>query len=69
MTRLATELDRLHDRILAADADARLQLQPRLADLIDRMDAAGEPVPAGIRDLCEQLTNDAIEAQFDNVPV
>lgn len=69
MTRLATELDRLHDRILAADGDTRLELQPRLANLLDRMDAAGEFVPADIRDLCEQLTNDAIEAQFDNMPV
>lgn len=69
MTKLADDLHRLHRRILAADADSRVELQPRIAALISEMDALGEPVPTFIRDLCEDITNDAIEAQFDNMPV
>lgn len=69
MTKLKDDLDRLHDRILAVKPDLRQQFLPRLDALIARMDAEGEAVPAGIRDLFEELTNAAIEAQFDNMPV
>ena len=69
MSKLTNELDRLHDRILATEADTRHRFQPQLAALIDRMDGANEPVPAGIRGLCEELTCAAIEARLDNVPV
>ena len=69
MTDLTIELERLHDRVLNADADTRYLFQPRLAELVERMDEAGEAVPAGIRQLLDELTNDAIEAQFDNMPV
>jgi len=69
MTKLTEDLERLRDRILAADPEDRLRYQPRIAALIAEMDAAGAPVPTGIRDLCDDLANDAIEAQFDNMPV
>ena len=69
MTDLTTEIGRLHDRILEADIDRRYLFQPRLAALVEQMDVAGVPVPAGIRQMLEELTNDAIEAQFDNMPV
>lgn len=69
MSTLPEDLNRLHDRILDADPDSRKKFLPKLNELIERMDAAGEHVPAGIRDLHEELTADAIEAQFDNMPV
>lgn len=69
MTHMTEDLNRLHDRILDAEPDSRKKFLPALNEMIERMDAAGEPVPAGIRDLHEELTADAIEAQFDNMPV
>ena len=69
MTDLTTELDHLHDRILGAEADTRYLFRSRLAELIGRMDTAEETVPPGIRQLLEELTAEAIEAQFDNMPV
>ncbi len=69
MTTLSTELNRLHDRIVAARPETRHEFQPALADLIERMEVAGEHVPAEIRNLSEDLLNDKIERQFDNMPV
>ncbi|MDM8168204.1 hypothetical protein [Roseovarius sp.] len=69
MTKLTEDMNRLHDRILETDEEHRHQFRPKLTELIERMEEAGENVPAGIRDLHEELTADAIEAQFDNMPV
>lgn len=69
MTMPARDLEHLCDRILRADPARRLRHQPELAALIARMEAAGEPVPAAARNLCEELTCAMIEAQFDNMPV
>lgn len=69
MTMLERNLERLYDRILRTTPDAQLRLQPELADVIARMEEANKPVPPAIRDLCEELTCAAIEAQFDNMPV
>lgn len=69
MAMLERDLQELYDRILQATPEMRLSLQPELAELIERMDLAGKHVPAPIRDLCEELTCAAIEAQFDNLPV
>ncbi len=69
MTKLERDLQDLYDRILQEEPEARLNLQPDLAELIERMDLAGKHVPAAIRDTCEDLTRAAIEAQFDNLPV
>lgn len=69
MNTLTEDLDRLHHRILAADAESRRKFLPRLTQMIGRMDAAGTHVPARVRNLHEELTADAIEAQFDNMPV
>lgn len=69
MSTLHTELNRLRDRIVAARPETRHAFQPALAEMIERMEAAGEPVPAEFRNLSEDLLNDAIERQFDNMPV
>ncbi|KRS15706.1 hypothetical protein [Roseovarius indicus] len=69
MTPLTEDLNRLHDRILETEPESRQKFLPKLNELIGRMHEAGQEVPAGIRDLHEDLTADAIEAQFDNLPV
>jgi len=69
MTILERDLQKLHDRILQATPEKRFSLLPGFADLIARMDAADAHVPPACRDLCEELTCAAIEAQFDNMPV
>lgn len=69
MSTLTEDLNRLHDRILDADPDSRQKFLPSLNEMIERLEAAGEAVPAGARDLQDELTADAIEAQFDNMPV
>jgi len=69
MTALTSELSALHRQILRESAARRYYHQPRLARLIERMEARGESVPSDIRCLNEELVNDAIEAQFDNMPV
>ncbi len=69
MTKLKEELGRLLERISKADEQTCYRYQPQLTALIDRLDAAGEHVPNEVRHLEEELTNDAIEAQFDNMPV
>ena len=69
MTRLQTELTALIDRIDATHPEAKHRFHSQLSALIDRMDASGERVPPQARHLAEDLVNDAIEAQFDNMPV
>ena len=69
MTKLKQELAHLLERISKADEDICYRYQPQLSALIERMDASGERVPPEVRHLEEELTNDAIEAQFDNMPV
>lgn len=69
MTDLRGELQQLHQKILATKSEDKYRLQPQLDRIIERMDARGEEVKAEIRWLNEELLNDAIEAQFDNMPV
>lgn len=69
MDRLSEEMTQLHRQILATAEDTRYLLQPRLSGLINRMKAQGHEIPKDIRNLHDELTEAAIEAQFDNMPV
>lgn len=69
MTSLKSELDRLEDQIARSDPDSRHRYQPQLRKLIRRMDVEGAQVPLAVRQLHEDLVCEAIEAQFDNLPV
>ena len=69
MADLKGELRILHQRILDLPSENRFKLQPQLNRIIEEMDASGEPVTAEVRWLNEELLSDAIEAQFDNMPV
>lgn len=61
--------DDLLERIAMASPEQRLELQPELSRVIDRMQRSGEPVPTRLRNLNAQLCDEAIEARFDNLPV
>jgi len=69
MTDCSSELETLYQTIMSAEAGDRVQFQRKLAQLIDRAIAHGECVRTEIRLLNEELVNEAIESQFDNMPV
>lgn len=69
MNRLSQEIKQLHRQILDLKECERYRLQPRLAGLLGQMRHAGEPVPKNMQRLNEALLHEAIEAQFENMPV
>ena len=69
MDHLSDEMTELHTRILETAEDSRYLLQPSLAGLLNRMKAQGHEIPQDLRKLHDELTDAAIEAQFDNMPV
>ncbi|MGK7652552.1 MULTISPECIES: hypothetical protein [unclassified Roseovarius] len=69
MTSLTQEIKQLHRQILDLEEAERYRLQPRLAGLLGQMRHAGEPVPSQLQRLNETLLDEAIEAQFENMPV
>lgn len=69
MTNLTTELARLEHKIVQADAATRHHYQPQLRRMMERLRAESEEVPTRTKQLHEQLLCQAIEAQFDNMPV
>ncbi|PIE12215.1 MAG: hypothetical protein CSA70_10800 [Rhodobacterales bacterium] len=62
-------LDELEDRIEAVPSDKHHVFQAELHGLIERMRNAGVAIPDRVRRMDAALTEDAIEAQFDNMPV
>lgn len=61
--------DTLVQEITNGNASQRLQLQPKLTQMVDDIQKSGVPVPPQLRNLSEQLLEEAIEARFDNLPV
>ncbi|WP_425046221.1 hypothetical protein [Primorskyibacter sp. S87] len=59
----------LEAKIEAANTDSRLKLQPEFSALIARMLSEGEAVPVRMRRLEASLSDEAVEARFDNMPV
>lgn len=47
----------------------RYRLQPKLESMITSMKLRGERVPASARKLNTDLREEALEAQFENLPV
>lgn len=68
-TNLLQDLKNVQRQITDLDASERYRLQPRLAALLGRLRKAGEPIPPQLRRLNDELLDEAIEAQFDNMPV
>ncbi len=59
----------LSTRIARCDAAQRHRFQADLHRLVERALAAGLDVPGDVHRLDDQLTDAAIEAQFDNMPI
>ena len=69
MTNTRTELDRLEHQIGQANHDIRHKLEPQLRRMIASLHDEGIAVPDQTKILHEMLLCEAIEAQFDNMPV
>ena len=69
MDNLDTRLDSLMLKIKQAGPVTRFKLQPQLSSLIHEIEAQGTRVRRHTRLLNEELLNEAIEAQFENMPV
>ncbi len=69
MTYLDAELDRLQAVIGATAPDARYRLEPQVRKLIVNLRNEGRAVPARIKALHTTLLSEAIEVEFDNMPV
>lgn len=63
------EVEMLERRLDGACLDTRLQMQPTVSKMVERMRAQGMQVPSRLRRLDASLCEDAIEARFDNMPV
>lgn len=63
------EAERLESRISGADQDQRLALQPQFSAVLARLKNQGMAVPQRLQRLDAALAEEAIEAQFDNMPV
>lgn len=59
----------LEATINGASGDQRLELQPQLSRVLDRLAREGGHVPASLRNLNAVLLDEAIERRFDNLPV
>ncbi|THH38083.1 hypothetical protein E4Z66_00445 [Aliishimia ponticola] len=64
-----TDADRLAREIRESSTDRRIELQPLFGRMLQGLEESGVPVPARMRNLHEQLLEEAIEAKFDNLPV
>lgn len=59
----------LEHQIESADAEDRLKLQPEFSRVLERLTAERKKVPSRLRRLEAALTDEAVEAQFNNMPV
>ena len=66
---LVSHADQLAQEIKLASPETRLKMQPELGKVLQELEQAGTVVPARLRNLHEQLLEEAIEAQFDNLPI
>lgn len=69
MKDLNAQLTLLLDKIQEESSGARFRLQPQLNSLICELEKEGTRVVPSARRMNEMLRNEAMEAQFDNMPV
>lgn len=69
MTSLRDEVDRLQLAIGQADPITRYKHEPDLRHAMDRLRANDVAVPEQVKRLHQILLSEAIEAEFDNMPV
>lgn len=66
---LVSEAEYLVAHIRSAPAARRLELQPKLGAVLEKLMLGGVQVPRNMRLLHDELLDEAIEARFDNIPV
>ena len=66
---LYSEAEQLEAKLQGACLETRLALQPSVTKIIERMRQQGVHIPSRLRRLDAALCEDAMEAQFDNLPV
>ncbi|TDK41219.1 hypothetical protein [Antarcticimicrobium luteum] len=66
---IIAEAEHLERQIADADRELRQALQPQLSQILARLESAGAQVPQRLRRLEACLTDEAVEARFDNLPV
>lgn len=64
-----TEAEDLEKRIAGCTLEQRIELQPELSGILERMKAHGETAPVRLKRLEASLSDEAVEARFDNMPV
>ncbi|WP_294608964.1 hypothetical protein [uncultured Roseovarius sp.] len=69
MTTTKTELMHLQQKIAKAGGETRYRYEPQVRRVIERLNAEGQTVPEAAKRLHHELLSEAIEAQFDNMPV
>ena len=69
MTNYTAELETVLAKIEKMDAEERYKVQPTLAAVVEKMAEVGDEVPVEVRNVLDELTAEAVEAQFDNLPV
>ncbi|WP_322865966.1 hypothetical protein U5922_007010 [Aquicoccus sp. G2-2] len=67
--KLLAEFDTLVARVEALPAKHQHILQADLHQLVERMLSLRMELPEGLHQLDDRLTDAAIEAQFDNLPI
>lgn len=68
-TDLLRHAEQLEAQIAQANPSQRLALQPRFRLALERLRAAGGPVPVRLHALDTRLNEEVIESYFDNMPV
>ncbi|MEO1733060.1 MAG: hypothetical protein AAFR45_05450 [Pseudomonadota bacterium] len=66
---LATAADDLERRLEHAETGSRPSLHSEVMQLIARCKAQGLHVPRRVKNMDDMLTDEEIEARFDNMPV
>ncbi|WP_375691010.1 hypothetical protein [Pseudooceanicola sp. LIPI14-2-Ac024] len=69
MTELDMDVQHIVSEIAAADPVTRHMHLDKVHDVVSRYALTGKGIPRQLRQLQEDLTNEAIEARFDNMPV
>lgn len=68
-TEYLTQAEDLELKIAQCSGDQRLALQPKLSETIQKMSENGETIPRRLARLEASLSDEAVEAQFDNMPI
>ena len=66
---LTSEIDALAREIRESPMGRRAEMQPVFGQALQRLADAGVQVPARLRNLHEQLLEEAMEAKFNNLPI